>query len=220
MDRLSQTGGSFGSAPARRPGRRGVGGRKPPPVSKCSSTPDQRVGGSFTLRACPPTRLHAPNVYAPSYTRSVLCKRLVSVPPWVGPHPQRTPPPGTPPHPPTPTPTPPGTPPRDPTPTTCQSEWKAIPSGWQFQVDGFSKCMAVPRGPTSTQHKDRLQSMQKALTASVGSLYLLSSHNAAPFVMISPRSTPRAPQELPGAHQEHPVAPRSTREHPGALEPV
>ena len=29
----------------------------------------------FTLRASPPTRLHAPDVYVPSYVRSVSCKR-------------------------------------------------------------------------------------------------------------------------------------------------
>jgi len=172
-----------------------------------------RIGRSFTLRACPPTRLHAPSVYAPSYTRSVLCKRLVSVPPWVGPHPQRTPPPGTPPP-------PQGPPPPHPNHPSVRvegySEWMAIPSGWLFQVHGCSEGSYF----NSTQGRAQTQSMQKALTASVGSLYLLSSHNAAPFVRISPRSTPRAPQELPGAHQEHPVAPRSTREHPGALEPV
>ena len=69
-------------------------------------------------------------------------------------------------------PTHPGTPhPPHPTPPTRQSEWKAIPSGWLFQVDGFSKCMAIPRGPTSTistQGRAQTQSMQKALTASVG----------------------------------------------------
>ena len=46
LTRLAQTGRGFECAPARRPGRRGVGGRRHPPfVSKCSSTPDQRVGG-------------------------------------------------------------------------------------------------------------------------------------------------------------------------------
>ena len=89
---------------------------------------------SFTLRACPPTRLYAPNVYAPSYARSVPCKRLVSVPPWVGPHPQRTqgsPPQGPPPPP----------PPRDP-PTPPQPP--VSPSGRLFRVDGYSKWMAFP----------------------------------------------------------------------------
>jgi len=115
-------------------------------------------------------------------------------------------------------PTPPGTPPPHPNHPSVRvegySEWMAIPSGWLFQVHGCSE------GSYFNSTQGQTQSMQKALTASVGSLYLLSSHNAAPFVRISPRSTPRAPQELPGAHQEHPVAPRSTREHPGALEPV
>ena len=83
-----------------------------------------------TLRACPPTCLYAPNVYAHSYARSVPCKRLVSVPPWVGPHPQRTPPPGTPPPPPRDPPTPPQPP--------------LSPSGRLFRVDGYSKWMAFP----------------------------------------------------------------------------
>ena len=137
--------------------------------SRCSSTPDQRVGGLFTLRACPPTRLHAPYVYAPSYARSVHCQRLVSVPPWVGPHPQNPtprdppthpprdpPPPHPPPPPPTPTHPPPPPPPHPPPPPPplvwvegC-SEWMAIPSGWLFRwlfwgvllFDGVEGCNA------------------------------------------------------------------------------
>ena len=134
----------------------------------------------------------------------------------------RTPPPGTPPLTPQGPPPPTHPTPHHPTPPP------ASPSGRLFQVDGYSKWMVIPSAWLSQGVKIRLnkqgraqtQSMQKALTALVGSLYLLSSHNAAPLVRISPRSTPRAPQEHPGAHQEHPVAPRSTREHPGALEPV
>ena len=88
---------------------------------------------------------------------------------------------------------------------------KQIMPTWELPWGPMPRFVGLPRASFE---------MQKALTASVGSLYLLSSHNAAPLVRISPRSTPRTPQEHPRAHQEHPVAPRSTREHPGALEPV
>ena len=94
------------------------------------------------------------------------------------------------------------------------------PSGRLFRVDGYSKWMAFPSAWLFRGVLLQLNTRACSDSASVGSLYLLSSHNAAPLVRISPRSTPRAPQEHPGAHQEHPVAPRSTREHPGALEPV
>jgi hypothetical protein len=167
----AKTGCVFECAPARRQGRWGVGGRKPPPfVSRCSSTPDQRVGGSFTLRACPPTCLYAPNVYAHSYARSVPCKRLVSVPPWVGPHPKNPtprdpptpltpqgPPTTHPPHPTSPHPTPP----------------PASPSGRLFQVDGYSKWMVIrvhvsskgSKFDLNKQGRAQTLSMQKTLTA-------------------------------------------------------
>ena len=145
------------------------------------------------------------------------------------PHPRDPPPPPPPPTPPTPP-----HPNHPPVRVEGYSEWMAIPSGWLFRVHGYSEGSYF----NSTQGRAQTQSMQKALTASVGSLYLLSGHNAAPLVRITrstqehPKSTratrrptntqelPRSTQEHPGAHQEHPRAPRSTHEHPGALEPV
>ena len=109
---------------------------------------------------------------------------------------------------------------------------------WLFQVDGYSECMAIPWGPTSIQNwnptnKDALSGSVNAesIYCFGGSLYLLSSHNAAPLVRITrstqehPRSTrstrstrehPGAPHEHPGAPQEHQGAPRITQKHPGA----
>ena len=37
---------------------------------------------SFTLRACPPTRLHAPYLHAPRYSRSVLASAMRMLTPW------------------------------------------------------------------------------------------------------------------------------------------
>ena len=162
----------WGGAPARRPERRRGGGGGNLLPSTGSSTPDQRVGGLFTLRACPPTRLHAPNVYAPSYSRSVPCKRLVSVPPWVGPHPQNPtprephPPPKGPPPPPHPTPTPPHPPLVR---VEGYSKWMVIPSGWLFRVHGYSVGSYFnSKFESNKQGRAQAQSMQKALTASVG----------------------------------------------------
>ena len=84
------------------------------------------------------------------------------------------------------------------------SEWMAIPSGWLFQVHGCSEGSYFH----STQGRAQTQSMQKALTASVGSLYLLSSHNAAPLVRIA-----RSTQEHTKTTQEHLGAHASTQEH-------
>ena len=113
------------------------------------------------------------------------------------------------------------------------------------RVEGYSKWMVIPsawlfRG-VLLQLKIRIQ-QTKACSGSVnaesidcfsGSLYLLSSHNAAPLIRTTrstkehPRSTrstrsthehpgapqghPGAPREHPGAPQEHPKAPRSTQ---------
>ena len=200
----------------------------------------------YFICACPPTRLHAPNVYAPSYARSVPCKRLVSVPPWVGPHPQNPTPRDPPP------PTPPGTPP-PPTPPHPTPPPPASPSGRLFQVDGYSKWMVIPsawlfRG-VLLQLEIRIQQTRtrsdsvnaETIDCFGGSLYLLSGHNAAPLVRITrstqehPRSThetrsthehPGAPQECapgtqnsPGASRSTPRAPRSTQEHSNPFKP-
>ena len=191
----------------------------------------------FTLRACPPTCLYAPNVYAHSYARSVPCKRLVSVPPWVGPHPQRTPPPGTPPP-------PPKDPPPHPTPTTPIS-----PSGRLFRVDGYSKWMVFPSAwlfrrvllqLNTRTCSDSVHAERSSVGGVIDPQGLLETKDTRPGGSPgAPKSTPRAPivpsvqsqrgaackdlaQEHPesspgarsGAHQEHPIAPRSTREAP------
>ena len=103
-----------------------------------------------------------------------------------GTHPQRTPPPGTPPR-----------DPPHPTPTTRQSEWKAIPSGWLFQVDGFSECMAVPRGPTSTQHKGVLRLCFGGVV--VPSVQPQRSAACKDLAQEHPKSSPSAPKSTPRA---------------------
>ena len=108
-----ETGSRFWGCPGKAPrAEGGVGGRKPPPVSRWSSTPDQRVGGfvddplrsalarrpACTLRMYTLLRMLAP----------CLASALSRYHPGWDPTP-RTPPPGTPPptHPGTPPPTPP-----------------------------------------------------------------------------------------------------------------
>ena len=44
--------------------------------------PHRFVHDSFTLRACPPTRLHAPYLHAPRYSRSVLASAMRMLTPW------------------------------------------------------------------------------------------------------------------------------------------
>ena len=52
------------------------------PNSSSSKSPQTAKVEFFTLRACPPTRLHAPYLHAPRYSRSVLASAMRMLTPW------------------------------------------------------------------------------------------------------------------------------------------
>ena len=102
-------------------------------------------------------------------------------------------------------------------------------------MDGYSECMVIPTGPTSTQssnpsnkdafrlsHCRKLSLLRWVIVPSVQSQCgaVCKDHQVHPRAPQEHQEHQEHPQELPKSTQEHTNgAPKSTQEHPRALEP-